>query len=378
MSRNTEYQFFSADASEIVAEMVAKYEQITKTSVQPGSPEKLFIQWAAAVIIQERVLANYAANQNIPSRAEGENLDALGELFFAGKRPEANAAVCTVRFSISEKQSFPVLIPAGTRVTDSSGTLVWETVQDAYVTAGETFADVKVQCQTAGTVGNGYVPGQINTAVDLYDYYSGCANITESDGGTDRATDEEYYELLRESMDGYSTAGARNAYIYFAKKVSTEIVDVAVTTPEACVVKLYVLMGDGGIAGEEMKAAVLAACSADEVRPLTDRVSVEDPETVSYNIAFTYYIPKGTASSSAQIQEDVNAVVQEYVSWQAGRLGRDINPSELMGRLMRTGIKRVAMTSPSYTALRDGSDNAVPQIASVGTITVTNGGYEDE
>lgn len=378
MGRNTEYQFFSVDASEIVAEMVAKYEQITKTSVQPGSPEKLFIQWAAAVIIQERVLANYAANQNIPSRAEGENLDALGELFFAGKRPEAKAAVCTVRFSISEKQAFPVLVPAGTRVTDGSSALVWETMQDAYVAAGETWVDVKVQCQTAGTVGNGYVPGQINTAVDLYDYYSACANITESDGGTDRATDEEYYELLRESMDGYSTAGARNAYIYFAKKVSTEIADVAVTTPEACVVKLYVLMGDGSIAGEEIKAAVLEACSADEVRPLTDHVSVEDPETVSYDIAFTYYIPKGSAVSSVKIQEDVSAAVQEYVSWQTGRLGRDINPSELMGRLMRTGIKRVEMTSPSYTALRDGSDNTVPQIASVGTITVTNGGYEDE
>lgn len=288
MNRNTEYQFVSTDAAKIAEQLAARYEEITQVPVQPGSPEKLFIQWAAAVVIQERVLANYAGNQNIPSRAEGDNLDALGELFFAQERPEAKAAVCTVRCHISEAQVFRIFIPAGTRVTDSSGTLVWETTEDAYVAAGETWTDVQVQCQTAGTAGNGYAAGQINTAVDLYDYYSGCENITESEGGADRATDEEYYELLRASMDGYSTAGARGAYIYLAKQVSTEIADVAVASPEPCVVKLYVLMEDGSPAGEEMKAAVLAACSADEARPLTDLVSVEDPEQAAYDIAFTY------------------------------------------------------------------------------------------
>lgn len=380
MSRNTEYQFFSTNASEVVAEMVAKYEAITGSSVQPGSPEKLFIQWAAAVVVQERILANYAGNQNIPSRAEGENLDALGELFFARKRPEAKAAVCTVRCRISEAQAFSILIPAGTRLTDSASTLIWETIEDAYVAAGETWADVPVRCQTAGTVGNGYVPGQINTAVDLYDYYSGCGNITESEGGTDRTTDEAYYELLRASMDGYSTAGARDAYIYFAKQVSTEIADVAVSSPEACVVKLYVLMEGGRPAGEEMKAAVLEACSADEARPLTDLVSVEDPERAVYDIAFTYYLPSqsGTGAGGAEMAAKVQAAVDQYTAWQSARLGRDINPSQLIGLLMQTGIKRVDLTAPLFTVLDDGSTGGVPQVASLGTVTVTNGGYEHE
>ena len=81
MSRNTEYQFVSTDTETLVSQMVAAYETITKTTVQPASPEKLFIQWVADVIVQERTLNNYTGNQNIPSRAEGENLDALGELF---------------------------------------------------------------------------------------------------------------------------------------------------------------------------------------------------------------------------------------------------------------------------------------------------------
>ena len=68
----------------------------------------------------------------------------------------------------------------------------------------------------------------------------------------------------------------------------------------------------------------------------------------------------------------------EFVAWQCGKLGRDINPSVLIGKLMQTGIKRVALTSPVFTTLRDGSDDTTPQVASVGTITATNGGYEDE
>ena len=77
MSRNTEFQFVSTDAAEITNFLITVYENLTGVSVRPASPEKLFAQWVASVIIQERVYNNYTANQNIPSRAEGKNLDAL-------------------------------------------------------------------------------------------------------------------------------------------------------------------------------------------------------------------------------------------------------------------------------------------------------------
>lgn len=226
MSRNTEYQFLSTDPEEIISELIARYEEITGNTVRIASPERLFIEWVGSIIIQERALTNYAGNQNIPSRAEGENLDALGELLYGLERPGSKAASCTVRFSISEPQKTAVLIPAGTRVTDSAGTLVWETLADAYIPIGETNIELPVQCQTAGTAGNGYAAGQISKPVDIYDYHSSCVNVTVSDGGADTASDEEYYELLRAKMDTFSTAGARGAYEYWAKQTSTEIVDV--------------------------------------------------------------------------------------------------------------------------------------------------------
>lgn len=378
MSRNTEHQFIPTDTGQVVALLTALYEKFTKATVHPASPEKLFIQYIANIIIQERALNNYTGNQNVPSRAEGENLDALAELTYIRARPEAKAAVCKVRFSISEAQETAILIPGGTRVTDAKSTLIWETETDAYIPIGETFIELAVRCQTAGVVGNGYAAGQISTLVDVYDYYSECVSITESDGGSNVPDDDEYYELMRASMDGFSCAGARGGYIYFAKEVSTEIADVIANSPTPGVVKLYVLMKDGTLATEEVKKAVLAACSADEVRPLTDQVFVEDAEVLTYNVAFTYYTQTGNTGSAADIAAAVQMAVDEFNTWQQAKLGRDINPSRLINLLMQTGIKRVDLTAPAFTVLRDGGNKTVPQVAVLGTVTITNGGYEDE
>lgn len=389
MSRNPEYQFVPTDPEEIETKLVQLYEALVQTTVHPASPERLFIQFVTGVIVQERMLTNYAGNQNIPSRAAGENLDALAELTYIQSRPEAKAAVCTMRFKISEAQKSAVLIPAGTRITDASKTLVWVTMEDNYVPIGETFIDVEnVTCQTAGTVGNGYTPGQINKLVDVYDFYTSCENITTSAGGSNAPDDNRYYELMRESMDAYSTAGAQGSYIYWAKQESMEIIDVAAVSPTPGIVKLYVLMNGGVLADEETKKKVLAACSADERRPLTDWVFVEDAEIVEYDIDLTYYTQSDARISAAEVEAAVKSAEEEYVAWQNARLGRDINPSRLHSLLMAAGVKRVEIRAPVFTPLIDGSialrtdmsygEEVVPQLARVRNIQIINGGYENE
>jgi phage-related baseplate assembly protein len=378
LSRNPDYQFINTDTEALVADLIAGYEQLIKTTVRPASPEKLFIQWVASIILQERVINNYTGNQNIPSRAVGAALDGLGELFYEQERPKAQAAVCTVRFHISEALETAILIPSGSRVTDNNRDLVWETFSDVYVPIGATYVDAQVRCQTQGMIGNGYAVGQINTMVDVYDYYSTCENITISDGGSDAATDEEYYELMRQSMDGYSCAGSMGGYEYFAKRVSTEIADVRANSPLPCRANIYVVMQDGSVASEEIKAAVQEACSKEYVRPMCDFVTVADPETVPFDIDFTYYIQSDAALSATEIQQKVQAAVQRYVDWQCVKFGRDILPDKLRDYLSECGIKRISLNSPVYTSLRNGKDGTVPQVAQIGTITINSGGYEDE
>lgn len=380
----SDYEFIRTDTTALVNTLVSTYEKMTGTTVYPASPERLFIAWVADIIIQTRVNINYAANQNIPSRALGENLDALAELFYTRQRPAAKPASCTVRFSISEPQQSAILIPADTRITDLANTLIWETAADAYILSGESSVDVPVRCQEAGTIGNGYVAGQLNTVVDVFPYYVNCSNTTTTDGGTNAATDAEFFELLRASEDAYSTAGPMGAYIYWAKSVSTEIADVKAICPmvdgelQAGHVEIYALMNDGTIATDTIKALILAACNDDKVRPLTDFVAVKDPTKVQYDIALTYYISSDTTTAASEIQTQVEAAVDAYVAWQCARLGRDINPSKLVSLIMATGVKRVEVTSPIFRSLKDGSDHSTPEVATLRSRSVTSGGYEDE
>ncbi|MGD9567513.1 MAG: baseplate J/gp47 family protein [Sedimentibacter sp.] len=376
---NSEYQFVNTDTNLLVSELISSYEQITGITVRPASPERLFIQWIADVIVQERVRNNYTGNQNIPSRSKGSNLDALGkEIYNNVTRPLAQAAICTQRFYISEVQDSAVLIPAGTKVTDKDSTLIWETTADVYVNIGELYADVMIQCQTTGTIGNRYAPGQIRTLVDIFLYYDYCENITESDDGADAATDEEYFELLRASQNSYSTAGPEGAYIYYAKRVSTQIEDVVVNSPDRGQVNIYALMNDGTVANEEIKNAIYTACNDKYIRPLTDFLVVADAEIVPYSIDFTYYISRTTTLSAVEIEAAVNTAVYEYIAWQRKKLGRDINPDELRQYIKAAGVKRIELVEPVFTVLRDGSDNSIPQVAAIGNISITSGGYEDE
>ena len=442
--RGTDFEFVPTDVGAITEELIAKYEELTGHTVNPADPERLFIAWLSDAIVKERVNMNFVGNMNIPSRAVGQYLEALGEWIYGVTRQPAAAARATVRFTITPTSS-AVAIPAGTRVTDTAQRLSWATTADALIGIGESYADVMVECAVAGTVGNGYLPGQINTLVDVdnVQYFVSCQNIDTSDGGSEVESDADYFARMRLSTDAYSTAGSEGAYVYHAKAVSEEIADVRAVSPDedaqetaavmtnggnkyavigadgvkadsvkvngsavtpvahgstlwapyggndstvtvtykkqlAGTVYLYVLMDDGTPAGSVIKAAVLSACSAKEVRPLTDRVEVKDPATQSYDVTLTYYIPRDTSTPVADLEAAVAEAVDAYVKWQSAKLGRDINPSKLWQYLMQTGIKRAVITAPTFTALSDGSDGSAPGLAAVGTITLTNGGYEDE
>lgn len=387
--RNPDYQFFKLDSEAETQRLIAKWEEVMGTTVTPASPQRLFIAWLVTIITGIKGEANREINKNLASRAEGEDLDELGEVIYGVERPKAERAVCTVRFYISEPQAQAVVVPAGVRVTDKGGTLMWELPVDLYIQPGAKYVDGRVECQTLGKVGNGYAKGQINTLVDLYDYCDRVENLTASEGGADAAEDGPYFELMKEGMDGKGSGGARGSYVYNAKRASALIGDVVANTLGPARVAVYVLMKDGTAAGAEIKAAVLEACSQDERCPMTDLVSVEAPEFEDYKIELTYYIKKDAAVSAAQVKEEVEQAVAAYVDWQSGKLGRDINPEELVDRVRKTGhIKRVTLKFPAYKALRNGLEPPpdpdeplvcqAPQVARVGTVTLTNGGVEDE
>lgn len=370
-------QFVETDTETIINSMIAlfelMYEEMTgkKKKVYPGSPERLFISWCAAIVIQQRVLIEETAKKNVPRYAEGEYLDSLAELFHDIERLPAEPAVATFRCYISEQQPQSVYVPAGTRIT-FDGEITFATIEELEIKAGELYGDVVAECQTAGTVGNDLAPGQVTEIVDVYDYFLSVENITKTSGGTDEEEDAEYYYRMRESMESFSTAGPENGYIYFAKSVSTAISDIAATSPEAGVVDVRVLLKDGQEATETILQQIEEKLNAKDVRPMTDIVTVSVPDKDIFNIDLTYYIEKNTQASSTIIAQEANAAVEKYIEWQTEKMGRDINPSKLVELMMAAGIKRVDVREPVFRAVEN------THVAKLGDKNVINGGNENE
>lgn len=363
--------FVDTDTNTVVNALIQSYEAFTGRTLYPADPARLFILWVADIIIQERVNIDFSARQNVPRYAEGEYLDSLAELFKDAYRLEPEKAKTTLRFTLSIPLEVATIVPAGTRVT-VDGEIIFQTTQALTIPAGDLSGDVEAECQTAGEIGNGFVPGQITQLIDIFPYFGSVENVSESDGGADEESDAAFYERMRESVETFSTAGPLGAYEYYAKSASALIVDVKATSPEPGEVDVRVLLSGGQLPGEEILKEVLDILNADKVRPLTDHVTVAAPETVPYDIDFTYWTQEGGAISADKVAENIAAAVRTFKEWQGAKMGRDVNPSYLISLLMQAGAKRVKVRSPADTVV---PDNAV---AVIGETTVVNGGAENE
>ena len=366
-----EISFVNTDTDTLVNALVKSYEKFTGRTLYPADPVQKFILWIADIMIQERILIDESAKQNVPRYAQGVYLDSLAEIFKDAYRLQPQAAATTFRFYLSTALPYQHLIPIGTRIA-VDGNIVFETTETLYIDAGKQSGDVPAICQQVGEIGNGFVPGQITQLVDVFPYYDRVENITVSAGGAERETDSAFYERMRESMESFSTAGPSGAYIYHAKTASPLVADVAALSPTPGFADIRVLLRDGELPPEEVLQEVQAQLSAEKVRPLCDFVRVSAPDTVPLNIDATYYIPKPSQNSAAVITADVEKAVQDYIRWQTEKMGRDINPSVFVSYMMKTGIKRVVVRQPEYTVVPES------EVAALNQCNVSSGGVEDE
>ncbi|MFY0545445.1 baseplate assembly protein [Brevibacillus sp. H7] len=361
--------FVDTDPNAIVNEIIAGYEALTGKKLFPADPVRLFLLAIGNLIVQQRVLINLSAKQNLLRYATDGFLDHLGARVET-PRIEAKKSQVTVRFTLSTVRPDAVTVPLGTRVSPD-GQIFFATIEPTAIPSGALYADVLCECTQAGEIGNGFLPGQINIIVDPFQWLASVSNTTESTGGAEMESDEQYRQRIYLAPESFSVAGPDGAYEFWAKTADTNIIDVAVSSPSAGTVEIRPLMKDGALPTQTVLDAVLEKCSDKKVRPLTDQVTVLAPAQVTYNIDFTYWIGKENESNAASIQAAVNTSVADYQVWQRSKLGRDINPSELTRRLLNAGAKRVQITSPAFTALTR------TQVAKEGTVTVAYGGVED-
>lgn len=371
MSSNNlpEVIFVEADSSKVEAAIFSSYEEITGRTLQKGDPIRLFLLTIAAIIVLLLNAINETGKQNLLRYAKGNNLDHLGALLGVS-RIEKTSAKVTMQISLSALFTYNITIPAGTRFT-ADGKIFFALEDTLVIPADTQTATGIASCTIAGIDGNDYLPGQIKTLVDPIAYVSSVVNTTKSEGGSAVEDDESYREAIRLAPEGFSVAGPIDAYRYFAKRASASIVDVEPTSPSPGVVDVRILLQGGKIPEEEMLRIVEDALHNKDIRPLTDNVVVAAPEVINYDINLTYYIYADDKAQETAIRNNVDKAISAFILWEKEKLGREINPDELIRKIREAGAKRVDLVSPSYVSL------SRTQVAIERDVVVAYGGAEN-
>ena len=350
-----------------------KKSELTNTTVvlQPADDQSIMLSAAATYMewIMEHVQA--AGEQTMLKDTWGEaeeNKAAMVGL----SRKDATAATTTLRFTLSEARDTVTSIPEGSTVSSTNGEIYFETTEYAEIPRGETSMDVPAECTLTGVIGNGYEAGSINSMTDIIAYVESVANTTTSAGGTDAESDDDLKERIFLAPSSFSVAGPDDAYIYWCKAYNSNIGNVVVDSPSPVVVNIYFVMKDGSLPEEEVIKGLSEFLQDGNIRPLTDKVTVAAPAIQTFDVNVKYYINSSDSSKAVTIQSDVDQAVADYIAWQSQVIGRDINPDELVKRMVEAGAKRVEITSPVFTTV---SNLSIPQI---GSKTVSYGGVEDD
>lgn len=357
--------------------MKSRYEQKKEeltgypVSLQPADESSLILNACAVYMFQGFQFVQRAGEQNMLGMSYGNALDQLGAL--AGvTRKDAQAAVCTLKFTLSEKRTSVTSIPQGT-MASASGQVYFATTEYAEIPAGQLSAEVPAACTVTGEVGNGYAAGTITTMIDRIGYVESVTNVNATAGGADIESDESFADKIFLAPSGFSVAGPTDAYAYFCKAHNSQIDDVYVDSPTPGSVVVYITMEGSKLPEEAVIEDLEEYLKDDQVRPLTDNVSVSAPQTVDYSVSVKYWINRSSAGQAAALQEDIEAAVQSYIEWQQAKIGRDINPDQLIQMMVAAGAKRVEITAPVFKSIQKTQIPAITDEA-----TVTYGGVEDD
>lgn len=364
--------FIEVDAEKVESDLITDYEKASGRTLAAGDPVRLFLLTIAAEIIQLRQGINFAAQQNLLTYAKGNYLDALGQSIAVTRLP-ASKAITTIQFTLSQALGNAYTIPKGFQV--SAGSVTFETDNELIIPVGEKTGHVTASCTESGTVGNGFVAGQIATIVSPQPYLESAANTVASIGGADIEDDENYAERIRLRPDSFSVAGPEKSYIYYAESYSASIIDVAITSPDPGEVYVYPLLSGGQLPNESFLEGLQVHLSDETIRPLTDHVVTKAPTAVNYKIQVDYWVNQSDSVRLASIQAAVEDAVESYRLWQQSKIGRDISQDELIARVIDAGASRIDRTTLSPTAFQALSADQVAQCTEV---KVNFKGYKDE
>jgi phage-related baseplate assembly protein len=181
-------------------------------------------------------------------------------------------------------------------------------------------------------------------------------------------SDDDFRRRMVLAPEGFSVAGPRGAYIFHTLSADNDVLDASAISPTPGQVVVTVLSRTGtGVPSSPVLAAVTAALSAEDVRPITDQVTVQAATIVNFAISatLTYYLGPDKSVVTANAMAALNA----YLSSNR-RLGRSITRAGIIGAIMVEGLQNVVLASPAadlpFTSAQAGNCTS---------IAIADGGY---
>jgi len=366
-------EFTETSPAPIESDVLTRYEEEARKTLFDGDPVRLILETVAYVLATQRAEIQGAAEQNLVQFADGDNLDFLGDLYALSRKP-AQKATCTLQYATDGTPAgSDITIPAGTKVATQSGDVEFASDEVVVLPAGNTSVTVAGTATTAGADHNGFVAGQVSEIVNPIAGIASAQNTDKTSGGSDVESDEDFRERIRKAPETFAVGGPTQAYSAAAVAAVPGIKSAAVLNPSPGQVDVYPLREKGDLPTQTDLDEVELALSQEDVRPLTDTVTVAAPATVQYDIDVSYVILQRFEGEKTRIDQDVTAAVDNYVAWQRLQVGRDVNPDDLEGRLLQIeGIKRIDVTSPAVQVLDE------TQVARLNTRTVAFDTFEAE
>ncbi len=329
---NTELHYLTYDPDEIWLEMVKAYIDAGGDVLYPGDEKEMLLRSVQACNVQIFAAVDNALRMQTLRYAVGTYLDVLGEVRGC-ERIAATAATATVTITTNATGKSSVL-DEGTKMT-ADGVIFYLLEQDVTLSGYQETLTVSVVADRTGSTGNGLLAGTEMGLAISNEAVNSIIVATDASGGNEKEDDETYRERIREYGLASVTTGPQRQYESAAKEVSSEIIDANAINLGAGQVGVYlILSSDNGAAA--IIQSVEDALSAENVRPLTDTVTVQQATDVPYTLNVEY-----TSDGSSAVTESIAEAVNDYQDWQDHKIGRAFNPDRLMAALYSAGATRV-------------------------------------
>lgn len=340
--------FVKCDPDEIMAESKAKLESLLGRELHAAQVEQIMLQY---IVYREVLLTNRfnaGMRQMLYQFSTAPVLDYIAGLVAVERLPASNAG-CTIRFNLVQGHGY-ILIPEGTRVASSDGVSIYSLVDDIPVPNNINVVEAKVLAEDSGQRNNGYAPGAINKILDPLAFVSTVTNIDTTGGGSDVETDEQLRERIKLAPSQYSTAGSRASYKFHAQSSNPLIMDVSINSHTPGTVSIVPLT-DSAETPTKVLTDVYAACSPEDVRPLTDTVIVSAPVRKDYTIEINITLYEDVDANISKTI--ITAALKNFIETKRKTLGQDIIRSHIAQICRIDGVYDVEVVAPAENIIID-------------------------